>query len=253
MMLVERNFIMKIISFSLLFTILFFSNFGSAHGSFLGKALETLIPLGKSIATSLISSEAGSLVRASNIACVGQSHFSDGMKGHIIIYTFDDVELHIEYDLLFQIGEMNTVARDVAKGDVDGDGFIEIVVTGYAWENNNFVSWLQIYEWDNQTLTLVDTADWYGLLDDSPFGISLSVKIKDLNGDGVNEIVTCGSTGVGLKVNSELVVWGFDTELYQMDTVNWNHGDGEWSLAEDVALDNLNGEIKMVTEDIITM
>ena len=247
---VKRNSKIKIVFFSLLFTILLCSNFELLNGAFLQSSLENylrLLDLGKSIATSLISSEPGSLVRASNIAVVGQSHFSDELKGHLIIYTFDNTELNIESDLLFQIKKMNTVACDIAKGDVDGDNYIEMIVTGYAWENNDIIAWLQIYEWDNQTLTLVDTATWYGFLDDSPFGTSLSVKIKDLNGDGVKEIVTCGSTGVEGKVNSELVVWGFNSKLHKLDAINWNHGQGEWSSAEDVTLGCLNEEIKIVT------
>ena len=69
-----------------------------------------------------------------------------------------------------------------------------------------------------------------------------------MNGDGVNEIVTCGETGAEVvKIISELVVWEFNPELNKLDDVTWNNGDGYWSSAESVALGSLNGEMKMVT------
>ncbi len=182
-----------------------------------------------------------------DIVHVGWSQFGDVYQGHIMIFTFDGSSLNVEEDMLFQVDGMNTVAHGVDMGDVDGDGVNEIAVTGYAFEDHQYSAWLQIYEWDGETLILVDTVVWTGFFYDQKWCFSYSVKIGDLNADGVNEIVTCGEIGVGEQTHSELIVWGFNPELFKMDDVTWNNGDGYWSSAESVALGSLNGEMKMVT------
>jgi hypothetical protein len=76
----------------------------------------------------------------------------------------------------------STSIYSVAKGDVDGDGKVEIVTGGYSG------AYAQLCVWDGATLALenVKTWSWIKLTD------IRSVAIGDVDADGKNEIVTGG-------------------------------------------------------------
>ncbi|HEY0157726.1 MAG TPA: FG-GAP-like repeat-containing protein [Thermoanaerobaculia bacterium] len=96
------------------------------------------------------------------------------------------------------------IAADVALGNVDGDGAREIVVTSY--ENN--ATWV----YDAETLEIQWTATGYG---------GSTVRIADVDGNSLPEIVVNGSTASVLDAAAEVQKWGYVGGFgYNWDTGN---------------------------------
>jgi hypothetical protein len=109
----------------------------------------------------------------------------------------------------------------VAAGDLNNDGKTEIVTAGYANDIKNGSGQVSIWHFNGESFSRKDNYEWR-MIDNgysvdvagNPFGNTMvaNVKVGDVDGDGVSEIVTGGFTYDGAKVEGQLRIW------------NWNDG-----------------------------
>lgn len=110
----------------------------------------------------------------------------------------------------------NTRIYSVARGDVDGDGAMEIVTGGYYNDGSRDVA--QLCVWNGATLALENVKTWYWTSNTE----IISVAFSDVDADGNVEIVTGGEYDDGTRVNSQLCVWsGATLALENVKTWYW--------------------------------
>ena len=95
----------------------------------------------------------------------------------------------------------DTNAASVAAGDVDGDGFTEIVTVGYYNDGTRWIAQLQV--WNGATLAVENVVPWLWGSNTQ----AIAVSIGDVDADGQIEIVTGGSYFDGTRWIAQLHVW----------------------------------------------
>jgi hypothetical protein len=130
-------------------------------------------------------------------------------------------------DATVELGDANaTTANSVYTGDVDGDGQTEIAVGGYANALNASSGQLQIWGWNGEDFSLKADVEWRqveGYAVNSAGGVQgntvvNNVKVDDVDGDGVAEIVTGGFTYDGEKVAAQLRIWSWNQSKVALET-----------------------------------
>jgi hypothetical protein len=95
----------------------------------------------------------------------------------------------------------NTTVNSVAIGDVDGDGYVEIVTGGCYNDGTHNHAQLIVWEGSDLTSETVTTWQWIGNT------YINSVATGDVDGDGIIEILTGGSYHDGTRTVAQLTVW----------------------------------------------
>ncbi len=111
-------------------------------------------------------------------------------------------------------------AKSVCVSDLDSDGVLEVVTGGYDYGLTNSSGQLRVWQWDGEELQLKANEEWrlvedgYGVtVTGDPMGNTLveNVKVGDVDGDGVSELVTGGFAFDGEKVNAQLRIWSWNS------------------------------------------
>lgn len=115
--------------------------------------------------------------------------------------------------------DFNQSGRTYSIGinDFNNDGHSEIVTCGYFGDLKNSSGLLRVWQWDGQNLNLVSENKWRmvdGYAYDSAGSIqgntaAKTLKIADVDGDAIPEIVTSGFTYDGSKVEGQLRIWNW--------------------------------------------
>jgi hypothetical protein len=103
----------------------------------------------------------------------------------------------------------NTNITATATGDVNNDGKTEIITVGYY--NDGTRNNAQLVVWNQNGLSVQKVVSWYWTSDT----LINSVAVGDVNGDGLNEIVTGGGYFDGTRWNAQLCVWNGETLALQ--------------------------------------
>jgi hypothetical protein len=110
--------------------------------------------------------------------------------------------------------------------DLDNNGQKEIITVGYSNSLNNSRGQLRVWQFDGTNLTLKTNAEWYMI--DGAYSVDVagnvmgntiasSVKVADVEGDGVPEIITIGYTYNGTKALAQLRIWNWSGEALNLE------------------------------------
>jgi hypothetical protein len=169
---------------------------------------------------------------------------------------------HLEQDrlILKEQGKLNLTsinrANSVFASDLNNDGEIEIIVAGYSNDLKNSSGHLSVWQWDGQTFSLMGAEEWRmvdGYALNSAGGVQgntivSDVKVAELDGDGVPEIVTGGFTYDGTEVNGQLRIWNWSKGILNLEKSQ------EWitldiTQTESISINDVDGDGK---KEIVT-
>ena len=158
-----------------------------------------------------------------NIITVGTSVSGNQSLTQLSIWQFDGRNLILNGSIADD--RHNACANSVYAYDLNNDGETEIVTAGYANDLKNSTGQLNVWQWDGQTFSLIAVEEWrmvdgYALNSaGGPQGntIAKHVKVADVDGDSVPEIVTSGFTYDGTKVEGQLRIWNWSGGVLNLE------------------------------------
>jgi len=124
----------------------------------------------------------------------------------------------------------NTKVSTVKAADVDGDGALEIVTSGFTYDGTTVEGQLRIWNWSEGDVNLEKSQEWQNL----DITEHTSMSIDDVDRDGKKEIITSGYTvGYGSfevnatdKSRAELRVWSWDGNTLTLKlSEDWMEGE----------------------------
>ncbi|UCF45364.1 MAG: VCBS repeat-containing protein, partial [Candidatus Bathyarchaeota archaeon] len=147
----------------------------------------------------------------------------------------------------------SAAAKSVYVCDLDNNGDVEVITGGYDHGLTNSSGQLRIWQWDGKELLLKANEEWrlvegvYGVtVTGDPMGNTLveNIKVGDVDGDGVAEILTGGFAYDGQQMNAQLRIWNWDGTILVLEESH------EWFIEDiteikAIALDDVNGDGKM--------
>jgi hypothetical protein len=196
------------------------------------------------------------------IVTCGYVNSLENCSGQLRVWCFDGVNLSLKastewrkvdgYALTVAGNIMgNTMAYNVKLGDVDGDGFPEIVTGGFTYNGDKIEGELRLWNWTNGVLNLEKSQDWTT----SDITELKSISINDVDSDGKKEIVTSGvTTKYGSWTNeinkekAELRVWSWNGYMLTLKhSTEWIVGEGVCAWNEDTGDVDNDGVVEIVT------
>ena len=143
---------------------------------------------------------------------------STGSYVSLRIWSYDGEDLVLKGSY-----EGNSVSS-IFVSDVDKDGAPEILTAGRAYNDAKSSAQLCVWQWDGNTLTLINSVEWCAANDSS----ANSVYAYDLNKDGEVEIITGGYDNDLTNSSGQLRIWHWNGEEFSMKV------NEEWRTVEGV-------------------
>jgi hypothetical protein len=184
-------------------------------------------------------------------------------SGQVRVWQFDGTDLSMKANAEWRMvdgysvdnaGNVmgNTMAHNVKVGDVDDDGFLEIVTGGFTYDGEKVKGQLRIWNWTGEILNLEKSQEWMT----SDITEIKSVSLNDVDGDGKIEIVTSGSSAgydsfaqdAANKAQAQIRVWSWDgNTLTLKQSKDWIVGEAvcAWNVGTG-DVDN-DGVVEIVT------
>jgi hypothetical protein len=184
-------------------------------------------------------------------------------SGQVRVWQFDGTDLSMKANAEWRMvdgysvdnaGNVmgNTMAHNVKVGDVDDDGFLEIVTGGFTYDGEKVKGQLRIWNWTGGILNLEKSQEWMT----SDITEIKSVSLNDVDGDGKIEIVTSGSSAgydsfaqdAANKAQAQIRVWSWDgNTLTLKQSKDWIVGEAvcAWNVGTG-DVDN-DGVVEIVT------
>jgi hypothetical protein len=136
------------------------------------------------------------------------------------VWRWNGGNLSLEANVLWNPPGDIARANSVCAGDLNNDGTTEIVTCGYVNNLKNSSGQLRVWQFNGTTLDLKANSEWrkvdgYSLdVAGNVMGNTLAynVKISDVDGDGVPEILTGGCTYNGNQVEGQLRIWNWTSD-----------------------------------------
>jgi hypothetical protein len=174
---------------------------------------------------------------------------------------------HLQGDTLTLQGEPQwfvanvTSANSVYAYDLNNDDQIEIITGGYANGLKNSSGQLRIWHWNGEELSLKANEEWR--LVENSYALNIAggvqgntvvnnVKVGDVDGDGIPEIVTGGFAYDGENVTAQFRIWMWDGETLALEESK------EWvtdylNEVKCISLNDVDGDsrIEIVTSGIV--
>ncbi len=194
------------------------------------------------------------------IITVGRTYRGDWSSSQLAVW-------HLQGDTLTLQGEPQwfvanvTRANSVYAYDLNNDDQIEIITGGYANDLKNSSGQLRIWHWNGEELSLKANEEWQ--LVENSYALNIAggvqgntmvnnVKVGDVDGDGIPEIVTGGFAYDGENVTAQLRIWMWDGETLALEESK------EWvtdylNEVKCISLNNVDGDTRteIVTSGIV--
>ncbi len=148
-------------------------------------------------------------------------------------------------------------ANSVYAYDLNNDGEVEVVTGGYDNGLTNSSGQLRVWHWTGEELIMEANEEWrmvegvYGsTISGDPMGNTLveNLKVEDVDGDGIAELVTGGFAYDGANITAQLRIWNYTGSTLALEKSH------EW-ITEDIteikaiALNDVDGDNQV---DIVT-
>jgi hypothetical protein len=184
---------------------------------------ETLVLKGSYEGKTIGSVAVGDLDRDGKpeIIAVGTSFNGTKSVAQLSIFRWDGASLTLNTSV-----DWYAHANSVYVYDLDNDGVTEIVTAGYGNDLNNSRGQLRVWQFDGTNLSLKSNAQWCMI--DGVYSVDVAgnvmgntlvsnVKVADVDGDGVPEIVTGGFTYNGTKAEGQLKIWNWSGGVLNLE------------------------------------
>ena len=160
------------------------------------------------------------------ILTVGRFNSSANMGTMLNIWSLKENTLTLKDSVNWCISNV-TSASSVFAEDLNNDGKVEIITAGYAYYLKNSSGQLRIWQYNGKALTLKSSEEWQ--LKGDVYALNIaggvqgntmvnSLKVGDVDKDGVLEIVTGGFAFDGENVNAQLRIWNWSGEKLTLET-----------------------------------
>ena len=151
----------------------------------------------------------------SEIITVGRSFSGNQSLTQLSIWQFDGENLTLNRSIVDD--RENIRVNSIFGYDLNNDGVSEIITAGYNNDLKNSTGQVSVWQRDDQTFSLIGVEEWrmvdgYALNNaGGTQGNTLvrHVKVADVDGDSVPEIVTVGFTYDGEKALGQLRIWNW--------------------------------------------
>ena len=179
----------------------------------------------------------------------GFSYDGEKVNAELTIWSWDSQTLTFETNQTWQSRDITEV-KSMSLNDVDGDGSLDIVNSGFigaygGWGNETKPpeqAQLRVWSWNGETMTLKIGNDW-----DIGEGVTAwNVGTGDIDNDGTVEIVTVGCMYISNLCDPDLRIWSiaFDNTAPEISDVTVST---EYDITFNATVtDNLSG-VKQVT------
>jgi hypothetical protein len=159
------------------------------------------------------------------IVTVGRSSSGTQSVAQLSIFRWNGISLTLSTSVDWDATE-NARVNSVYAYDLDNDGVAEIVTAGYGNNLNNSRGQLRVWQFDGTNLSLKSNAEWCMI--DGVYSVDVAgnvmgntlvsnVKVADVDGDGVLEIVTGGFTSNGTEAEGQLRVWNWSGGVLNLE------------------------------------
>ncbi|MBK5133567.1 hypothetical protein JJE00_03965 [Candidatus Bathyarchaeota archaeon] len=164
-------------------------------------------------------------IGSSEIVTAGTLRENSTTYAQLSIWSWDGTSLDL-IDTTLWCASNRAAANSVYVYDLDNDGVSEIVTGGYDNDLMNSSGQLRIWNWDGTNLELKANKEWrlvegvYGTtITGDPMGNTLvnNLKVGDVDGDGVAEIITVGFTYDNEKIMGQIGIWNWNGELVSLE------------------------------------
>lgn len=193
-------------------------------------------------------------VLVSGTIIVGEKTFA-----RLSIFQWEKTGLFLEKSAEWCSSE-DASANSVYVYDLDKDGDLEIITGGYDNNLTNSSGQLRIWNWNGKELIIDAIKDWrmveggYGkTITGAPMGNTVveTLKIGDVDGDGIAEIVTGGFAFDGQKINAQLGIWNWDGNVFSFEkSYEWITHDITEIKAISLSDVNNDGHIEIITSGV---
>jgi hypothetical protein len=190
------------------------------------------------------------------IITVGRSSNGTQSVAQLSIFRWDGISLTLIRSVDWDATK-NARANSVYAYDLDNDGVPEIVTAGYSNDLNNSRGQLRVWQFDGTNLSLKSNAEWCMI--DGVYSVDVAgnvmgntvvgnVKVADVDGDGVPEIVTSGFTYNGNQVEGQIRIWNWSGGVLNLEKSQ------EWATlditqATSISINDVDGDGK---KEIVT-
>jgi hypothetical protein len=193
---------------------------------------------------------------AAEILTVGRIITDDEYSAQLCVWYWDGHIFTLRKSVEWCAAK-NSRANSVYAYDLNNDGVVEIITGGYDNDLKNSSGQLRIWHWTGEELLLKANHEWRMV--DGVYGETIAggvmgntlvnnLKVGDVDGDSIPEIVTGGFTYDGEKVNAQVRIWNWNGYALSLEKSH------EW-ITEDItevkaiSLNDVDGDEKM---DIVT-
>jgi hypothetical protein len=170
----------------------------------------------------------------------------------LCVWNLEDNSLAMKSSSEWCISNVTSVSSVFAQ-DLDNDGSIEVITSGYAYDLKNSSGQIRVWDYDGTGLTLKANEEWR--LIEGAYALTIAggvqgntavhkVEVGDVDSDGVPEIVTVGFTYDGEDVNAQLRIWSWNGSRLLLEKSK------EWvtdyiTIAQCVSLSDVDGDSKL--------
>lgn len=185
------------------------------------------------------------------VVTVGRSIGTIIPTAQLCVWNWNGQELTLRSNVTWCNGE-GSQANSVTAADLNNDGTLEVVTTGYDYGLKNSSGQLRVWSWERNSLSLKSSVEWktvenvYGLdVAGNPMGNTIvsNVKTADVNGDDVVEIITGGFTYDGENIVGQLRIWRWDGNLKLEASEEWAGYD--ITELKSIAVNDVDGDGKI--------